>query len=281
MSCHSPIYVKTNQFRQDVPVPCGKCPPCLKRRVDSWVFRLLQEDKVSTSSHFVTLTYDTRSVPISKNGFMTLDKKAFPAFMKRLRKNTGIKGIRYYACGEYGTKNDRPHYHAIIFNVPTVSAFADAWSYLDCGERVAFGQLDVGQVSGDSIGYVCKYMDKRKQIPKHARDDRQPEFSLMSKGLGANYLTDQARRYHKSHLDQLYLTKPGGFRIAMPKYYRDKIFSDDEKKKQLHLVKHACDLKIDEVDQVLIAQGVDPDLWRYERKLNTYFKFHRTNNRLL
>lgn len=36
-------------------------------------------------------------------------------FFKRLRKKFG-EGIRYFACGEYGSKNGRPHYHALLFN---------------------------------------------------------------------------------------------------------------------------------------------------------------------
>jgi hypothetical protein len=36
--------------------------------------------------------------------------------MKRLRKKYSHKKLSFYHCGEYGEKQGRPHYHAIIFN---------------------------------------------------------------------------------------------------------------------------------------------------------------------
>lgn len=230
MACSSPLYrlIKGNW----APVPCGRCPPCKKRRVDGWVFRLLQEDKVSTSAHFVTLTYEPKFVPISPNGFMTLDKDAFPLYMKRLRKLTTNK-LKYYACGEYGTKNKRPHYHAIIFNVPDAEMFYEAWKK----DGQHFGQVVVGEVTGNSIAYTMKYIDKGPNVeglfkgwkPFVGRDDRLKEFALMSKGMGLSYCTDRIKRYHKDDLSRTYITVDGGYKIAMPRYYKDKIYTDDEK----------------------------------------------------
>jgi len=176
MKCDSPFYVLPKAALEKVPVPCGRCPPCKRRRVDSWVFRLLQEELTHETAHFVTLTYDTRSVPISPNGFMTLDRGEFPRFMKRLRKLTTNK-LKYYMCGEYGTQRSRPHYHAIIFGVPKDSLYFDAWSL---GGN-SLGNVVVGTVTGDSIAYTMKYIDKSTWKQKHGRDDRVPEFSLMSK----------------------------------------------------------------------------------------------------
>ena len=58
---------------------------------------------------FVTLTFDTKFVPISKKGYMTLDKSVLQKFIKRLRKHEKQyrfihsiphnKAISYYAAG--------------------------------------------------------------------------------------------------------------------------------------------------------------------------------------
>ena len=186
MPCDSPIYIHV-KFRGEIPFPCGKCPPCRKRRVDSWAFRLMQEDKISKSAHFVTLTYDKDHLPRSKNNLPTLVKSDLQKFWKRLRKNTGFSNIRYYAVGEYGKINSRPHYHAVVFNCKTPEAYGNAWSV----NGSPIGDVHVGTVTGDSVAYCAGYVDKRKGIPVHKRDDRLKEFSCMSKGLGKSYPSDR------------------------------------------------------------------------------------------
>lgn len=252
MPCQSPIFVL--QGFRDVPVPCGRCPPCRKRRVDSWVFRLLQQEKVSNSSHFVTLTYDTAHVPISEHGFMTLRKSDFQDYMKRLRKLCPDVLLRYYACGEYGSKNKRPHFHAIIFNCPDDSLFAKAWSL----DGIQFGQVVVGQVSNDSIAYCCKYMNSSEFRSFHARDDRTAEFSLMSKGMGANFVTDAVKRFHNADLSRQFLTLDGGNKIAMPKYYKDRIYSEDTAEER-RMLAEASTIETDRKNRLLHAR-VSPDM---------------------
>ena len=88
MACDTPYYVKPKGYLDSVPVPCGRCPLCKRKRINQWVFRLQEEDKYSKSSHWITLTYDTDNVPLcgENNSMMTLDKKDFRLFMKRLRR---------------------------------------------------------------------------------------------------------------------------------------------------------------------------------------------------
>jgi len=246
MACDSPIYV--NSKGVSIPVPCGKCPPCKMRRVNEWVFRMMWEEQHnSVSSYFVTLTYDTAHVPLTPHGFMTLRKKDFQDFMKRLRKSiseyrfTGLDHppVKYYACGEYGTKTNRPHYHAIILNVPNPDLFASAWSL----SGVQFGAVDIGTATSDSVAYCMKYIDKesfREKKYRHSRDDREREFSLMSKGIGAGYVEDDAvRRYHSADLSRNFLTKLSGHRIAMPRYYRQKIFTEQQLEQQRAIIESA------------------------------------------
>jgi hypothetical protein len=135
----------------------------------------MQEEKHSTSAWFITLTYDTKYVPITSNGFMSLAKRDPQLFMKRLRKaHPKGSNLKYYLCGEYGSDTRRPHYHAVIFNAD-VTLISDAWG---------LGNVHYGSVTQASVGYTLKYMCKPRIIPIHQRDDRVPEFSLMSKGSG-------------------------------------------------------------------------------------------------
>lgn len=282
MICDSPFYVHATKASLDkVPVPCGRCPLCKKRRVNQWVFRLMQEDKRSVSAYFVTLTYDTTHVPISDNGFMTLKKKDFQDYMKRLRKLCPSSTLKYYMSGEYGTNNFRPHYHAIIFNVPHKQLFADAWAL--GGSQ--YGGVHVGSVTSDSIAYCLKYIDKSNFRHAHGRDDRVAEFSLMSKGLGSNYLSSEVVNYHKSHIGMLYVTKLSGHKVAMPRYYRNKIFTESELSQQVSIVQNAVALS-DEKRRIeysrIFGGRVSVDLIFEREKFERYRKFYTSQkNRIL
>lgn len=233
--CYTPFMVR-DANKNIVPVPCGKCEACIKRRVSGWSFRLMQEDRYSTSSYFITLTYDRKHCPISKNRFMSLRPEHLQLFFKRLRTNTGryysrisaaTMGrsrvsnlpIKYYSVGEYGTKGGRPHYHLILFNAE-LSQVSPAWM---------MGDVHYGQVSGASVGYTLKYLSKSWR-PQHRNDDREPQFSRMSQGLGRSYLSPKIKQWHKDDItERMCLTLPDGRKLAMPRYYKDKIYSSEER----------------------------------------------------
>lgn len=252
MNCDSPFYVLPKAAVHKVPVPCGRCPPCKLRRINGWVFRMLQELKRSSTAYFITLTYDTRYVPISPNGFMTLRKKDVQDYMKRLRKLCPQSKLKYYFVGEYGGKTGRPHYHAVIFNVPSQQYIFDAWAL----NGINFGSAHIGQVTTDSIAYCMKYIDKLTEKKKHGRDDRVSEFSLMSKGLGSNYLSQETKDYHTADLTRMYITKEGGHKIAMPRYYKTKIFTEEQQKQQMRIVQTMEDLN--EVKQIELFRSIYP-----------------------
>lgn len=180
----------------------------------------MQEEKRCLSAHFITLTYDTDHVPITDNGFMSVSKRDVQLFLKRLRKITTAP-IKYYCAAEYGGQTNRPHYHIILFNA-AYDAVEKTWG---------LGEVHTGIVTGASIGYTLKYISKPKRIPMHRNDDRVPEFSLMSKGLGADYITDATRRFHTATDDRVFCTLEGGKKISMPRYYKDKIFSEAQRER--------------------------------------------------
>lgn len=215
--CIAPMMVKnTNNVRKYSfhAVPCGKCYECRMNRGAGWAFRLLQEEKQHACSSFVTLTYmDDKLSEV--DGLPTLVKSDLQNYFKRLRFNTKAK-LKYYACGEYGSRTLRPHYHAILFGVSDTKAICDNWPD---------GSVRVDAVSAASISYVCGYVNK----PAHKfTDGRQREFSLMSKRLGASYLTPEMIAYHKANMAS-FVTLEGGIKKALPRYYRDKIFDSAEK----------------------------------------------------
>lgn len=237
--CLTPFIRKTDEMQQ--PLPCGQCPNCTARRISAWSFRLMQESKRSTSAYFITLTYDTEHVPISKNGFMELRKTDPQKWFKKLRKHQWAKGniepLKYYLAGEYGDKYKRPHYHVILFNLD-LSLFINEREYnqvkagnipLDgkynfTTKEWQHGHVTIGQVTEASVGYTLIYINK-KWKPMHRNDDRQPNFSLMSKKMGLNYLSHDMVQWYKADLEnRMYCNLTDGKKISMPRYYKDKLY---------------------------------------------------------
>lgn len=230
--------------------PCGKCVHCLLRRISGWSFRLRKEAERSSSAFFVTLTYDTDHVPISDRGYMSLSDgpaSHVTLAIKRLRKQlygNGKGSLKYWLCGEYGGKRMRPHYHALLFNIPWQCLVEDSYHKMPFklvkelfdGKRPFFpkwwsnGYITIGRVSQASTGYVLKYMCKDKRVPLHKNDDRVPEFQRCSKGIGSGYLTDNMVQWHHEDMwDRYYVPMEGGKKIALPRYYKDKIFSSEDR----------------------------------------------------
>lgn len=247
----------------DIDVPCGRCPECKARRVSSWSFRLMQQERVSSAAHFITLTYDTKFVPITTGcHYMSLNKSDVQLFYKRLRKRVSSHSpdvrIKYYLAGEYGGKTNRPHYHAIIFNVADWRDIERSWQ---------LGAVHYGDVTGASIGYCLKYINKPRRVPMHRNDDRVPEFSLMSKGLGLNYLTPEMILWHRADLkSRMYLNLEGGKKCSMPRYYKDKIYDEHERS----IIAAAMRAKILEQEAAVIAKL---GLAEYDRRKEEYFHF--------
>lgn len=260
--CITPFYVKDKFTGENIPVPCSKCPPCKKRRTSGWSFRLVKEGERSTSALFVTLTYDTKYVPISEKGFMNLDKTHVQKFMKRLRKLSNTK-LKYYACGEYGSKRMRPHYHIILFNSDKEKV-EKAWAL----DNKPIGQIYIGEVNEASIGYTLKYMTKKGKIPMHYNDDRQKEFSLMSKGLGSNYLTKNMIKWHKADIEKrMFCNLKDNKKIAMPRYYKDKIYSKFDKYRISNYVKELSEI---EENKVFDELGENYSKIMVERHINQF-----------
>lgn len=127
-------------------VPCGKCVICRKRKASALAARAIAETYTSGKSPlFLTLTYNDFHLRRSLIGIPTLQKLDLQLFFKRLRSLLDAYNIehhlRYLACGEYGSKTHRPHYHILLWNFPyeheyfhgdwlKVKAFIQkAWSY--------------------------------------------------------------------------------------------------------------------------------------------------------
>jgi len=205
-----------------IKIPCGKCPGCKLEQSRQWAVRCMHEKRLHNSSCFVTLTYDDNNLP---NG-NTLVKSDLQNFLKRLRHETG-PGLRFFGCGEYGSRTSRPHYHLLLLN----SDFADkrivkSGPQYNLYDSPALSKLwtagthALGDVTFESAAYVARYCMKKKQNGNTVTDGRTPEYIVMSRrpGLGAGYFDK-----YKSELIDHDTIIVNGLPAALPRFYDNKL----------------------------------------------------------
>ena len=150
-----------------IDLPCGGCIGCRQRNAVSWAVRILHEAKCHEQSSFITLTFDDEA--LRKRGHLSLDKRDWQLFAKRLRKQLAVR-IKFFHCGEYGDTFGRPHYHACILGW----AFEDKkrWRKSESGEQLyrsrllercwPYGFSSVGALTFSSAAYVARYTVKKQ-----------------------------------------------------------------------------------------------------------------------
>lgn len=211
MQCTSPFLLKLEDGNI-IEVPCGNCLSCKISRTREWTIRMMNELKYHEYSVFITLTFN------EENKKDQIEKRDLQLFFKRVRKNIGKRKIKYYACGEYGEKNKRPHYHAIIFGMSGYGedkkVLKEAWPY---------GFIYTGSVTYDSCRYVAKYIQKKYNNEKSSQEygERNPPFQLQSQGLGKLFALDNADRL-KEDLSLSF----NGIKHGLPRYYKKKLNID-------------------------------------------------------
>lgn len=208
-----------------IQVPCGLCYPCLKRFQNDWRVRLLNEwlnlsISEQKKSRFLTLTVAPRYYKLMlKNPAKMI--KHFRDEYRRIFK----KSVRYWCITEYGDTTDRLHFHMLVFNTDASrSDFDSIWKYGIVNNRV---------INKKRIMYCISYITdgvdpKTLLLPK----ERKPKV-FCSPGLGKSYCTSVNRRNHvlDGARKRFNLTvNLGGYNYAMPRYYSNKIFTDEEKR---------------------------------------------------
>lgn len=229
-------------------VSCGRCWQCRLARSRDWALRCIHEASLYSDNCFITLTYNPENNPV------TLKKRHFQLFMKRLRKKFPNTSIRYFQCGEYGSKLSRPHFHACLFNFDfpdkklwqvrngtklyRSKILEQLWS--DPKTKQSYGYSTVGSVTFESAAYVARYIMKKINVPSPDHPDYDkykyhyvvpetgeildPEYTTMSRrpGIGRGWY-DKYKSDVYPH-DFVETVKYG--KLRPPKYY-DRLFDLD------------------------------------------------------
>lgn len=237
-------------------LPCSKCIGCRLERARQWAVRCVHEAQFHDDSSFLTLTYNKENLP--KGG--TLVKKHVSTFLKALRgKLTPIK-IRFFACGEYGDKFARPHYHVLLFGY----SFPDKQHHKTRNGRPLYisplldsvwqmGDCSIGAVSFDSAMYTANYACKKlhgSAAESHYKG-RLPEFLLMSRnpGLGKKWIEKYKDEVYPS--DEIIVN---GKQQRPPRYYDLLCLSEGSALSES--VKKKRDLQAEKLEDLVLKSGV-------------------------
>lgn len=216
MKCINP-YKPLGSYSVSVLLPCGQCMACRVNRARDWAVRIMHETDEYDYSSFVTLTYDDDNVPYyfgyGDEWVQTLCKRDLQKFFKRLRSYYSKQKIKYYACGEYGERTHRPHYHAIIFGLKPNDELCDFLQFKVWKK----GMVHVGFVTYDSARYVASYVQKKWYGSDWSNkyEGREREFQLSSQGFGKRFVEKNKEQILNNRNITIY-----GKDVGIPRYYR-------------------------------------------------------------
>jgi hypothetical protein len=235
------VFDKPFAFAKGFNIACGRCVGCRLDYSRQWAIRCVHEAQMHDNNCFITLTFSPEELKKRKNPY-SLDKTEFQRFMKRVRKKYGHK-IRFFHCGEYGDKNKRPHYHALLFG----HDFEDKklWSTNngfrlfvseELQELWPYGFSTIGECNFQTAAYCARYV--MKKITGDAAEEHykitdeygevhniEPEYCTMSRREGIGYEWYMQYGWDDCHKHDYVVIN--GHEVRPPRYY-DKL-CDEEK----------------------------------------------------
>lgn len=211
-----------------VPVGCGRCIECKKQKARQWTVRLSEEIR-HKEGVFVSMTWSNESYteldklidPIIEgyerdNAIATLGVRRF---LERFRKENKVSCKHWLVTelGQEGTENI--HVHGIIW--ASREQIEKHWG------KNGFAYMG-NECSERTINYIVKYISKT--------DDLHPNYQakiLCSAGIGSKYFdrSDAEKNKYKPNETKEYYQTKSGLRLNMPIYYRNKIYTDEEREK--------------------------------------------------
>ena len=236
MECYNKIRITNNtkllaRFPEGIEVDCGKCLNCLANKAINKALRVLHEAETKDEKgdkiykvNFLTFTYsdDSENINLIKNdkNVLTVQKQKVRKIRDKIysrfyRKNKELaKSYKYMIAGEYGENGTlRPHYHMVILTSKKHSKVLHEFI-----KEFKGGRYDLQKdVSAKAIFYVAGYTAKKIGSQAY-RDDIEEPFLICSKGLGKEWLKQNARMLQERGYIALY-GKKGEIKIKIPRTY--------------------------------------------------------------
>lgn len=206
-----------------VPIGCGECIECCKQKANEWKIRLTEELAGNPlNAYFVTLTFSNESLEkyLDDEGENDAAKKAVRHYLERWRKKYK-KSLRHWFITELGqNETERLHLHGIVWcEERQKDDIAIIWKN---------GITYIGDFCNQkTINYIVKYVLKRDDKHKLWR----PKV-FCSAGIGEGYLKTKYKfNIYRKESTKEYYKQPNGLPINLPIYYRNHIYTDEQREK--------------------------------------------------
>lgn len=257
-----------------VPIGCQKCIECMKQKRRTWQTRLYEDIKVNKNGKFVTLTFSNESYTKLaeehwKYSGYELDNKiatvAVRRFMERWRKKYKVS-VRHWLITELGSNGtENIHLHGIIWT-DKVEDIKNIWYYGFVWTGNKKNERTINYVNEKTINYITKYMVKTDVQHKLYRS-----IILTSAGIGSNYVNSHNynnNKYKGKDTIEAY-TSANGNKIALPIYYRNKLYTEEERE-QLWINKLNENVRYVMGNKIDVSKGYDEYLkaLKYAQYLN-------------
>lgn len=225
-----------------VPVGCGVCIECCKKKAREWQVRLNEELKENKNAHFITLTFSEEELSklcteMQIEESNAVATKAVRRWLERYRKKNK-KSFKHWLITELGhVGTERIHLHGIVWG--DIEEIKKYWNY---------GNVGVGQYCNErTISYIIKYVTKIDNDHKGYKP-----IILSSAGIGRCYIEKAyslKNSYKKNNTNENYRL-PNGQKIALPIYYRNYIYSEVERE-------NLWIEKLDKMERWVLGQKID------------------------
>lgn len=207
-------------------IECRKCLACRLNGARDKAIRCWHETRMHPSSIFITLTYSDEHLESPR-----LIYSHWQTFIKDLRNHVDYKTlstqkITCMVTGEYGDKNKRPHWHAIIFNYAPDDAKilreTDRGDIVYTSETLSNiwnkGLVEFGSVTLDSANYVARYAAKKLSHGKDQDHNYHPLHRTSSRrAIGRSWI----EKNFKHTFENGFVVLPNGQQSKIPRYYVD------------------------------------------------------------
>lgn len=200
MECYNKIIITKNidlkKYKGGILADCGKCQNCIMNRRTEKAIRFIHEAETRKGkTYFLTFTYDDKNVYRNELGYLSLNKdwvrkqrdkiysKLYRKYIKSGKRKEYHKAYKYMIKGEYGENGtERPHYHIMLILTKYASKIIHLFIEAFKGGRYEVEEAESIKAIFYTAGYTAKKLEWKKGY-----DNIEPEFLIMSRGLGKDW----------------------------------------------------------------------------------------------